>query len=120
MRSRQRSPAAKVAQAQGLFNVVGGAWPIISLRSFEWIYGKKNDIFLQRTVGGLLLSIGYAQLSASDSEQGLRVARRFGLATALTLLANDLVYIPKGEMRNTYLQALACDIGWIVARSRAQ
>ena len=110
-----RQSARNLARAQGLFNVIGGAWPIVNLRSFEWVYGKKNDVFLQKTVGGLLFSIGCVQLLAQDSDDGITLARRLGIATATTLLMVDLVYIPKREMRLTYLQDLACEIGWIAA-----
>lgn len=110
----------KVAAAQGIFNVLGGAWPLLSLRSFEWVYGKKNDVYLQKTVGGLLLSIGCVQLTARGSAEELALARRLGVATALTLLAIDLVYIPRREMRLSYLQDLACEIGWIAAWMRAR
>ncbi len=119
MRRKQTRNLRDLARAQGLFNVIGGAWPIVSLRSFEFIYGNKRDIYLQKTVGGLLLSVGYVQLTADDSEESLAVARRLGIATALTLLAIDLTYIPKGEMRKTYVQDLASEIGWIVAWLRA-
>lgn len=113
------SGAGKLARAQGLFNLAGGAWPIVSLRSFEWVYGKKTDIFLQKTVGGLLVSVGYAQLAAEPSTKGLAVARRIGISTALTLLTVDLFYIPKGEMRNTYVQDALMEVGWIIAWLRA-
>jgi hypothetical protein len=114
MRRRSLSPTS-VARSQGLFNIVGGAWPLVSLRSFEFVYGKKRDVFLQKTVGGLLLSIGLVQLLAEDSPGSLAAIRRLGLATAGTLLAIDLVYIPKGEMRKTYIQDALCEIGWIAA-----
>ncbi len=104
-----------LARAQGLFNLLGGAWPVVSLRTFEWVYGRKMDVFLQKTVGGLLVTVGYAQLTAGDSDDGVAVARRLGIATAATLLAIDLIYIPKGEMRRTYLQDLATEIGWLAA-----
>ena len=115
MRRKRSRSRTNLARAQGIFNVVGGAWPIVSLRSFEFVYGKKRDVYLQKTVGGLLLSVGYVQLTADDSEDSLAVARRLGIATAATLLVIDLIYIPKGEMRKTYLQDLACEVGWIVA-----
>ncbi|MFN2525817.1 MAG: hypothetical protein ABR505_06080 [Actinomycetota bacterium] len=109
----------KIAIAQGLFNALGGLWPLISLRSFEWVYGKKHDIFLQKTVGGLLLSIGCVQLAAADSGKQIPPIRRLGIATASTLLAIDLIYIPKGEMRWTYWQDTLCEIGWIAAWMRS-
>ena len=107
-----------VARWHGLFNLIGGAWPLVSLRSFEFVYGKKHDIFLQKTVGGLLFSIGCIQLAATDSEQELVSIRRLGIATAATLLAIDLIYIPRGEMRWTYWQDALCEIGWIAAWMR--
>ena len=116
----QNLATRRVATAQGLFNLIGGAWPILGLRSFEWIYGKKNDVFLQKTVGGLLFFIGCIQLTVADSPEEVSSARRLGLATALTLLAVDLVYIPKREMRWTYLQDAACQVGWIAAWRRAR
>ncbi len=112
--------ALAIARAQGTFNVVGGLWPIVSLRSFEWVYGRKTDVFLQKTVGGLLFSIGSIQLMASDSPEDVATARRLGIATALTLLAIDLVYIPKRHMRWTYWQDAACEIGWIAAWMRTR
>ena len=118
MRRNQTGNQRRLARAQGLFNVIGGAWPLVSLRSFEFVYGNKRDVYLQKTVGGLLLWVGYVQLTA-DSKDSLAVARRLGIATALTLLAIDLIYIPKGEMRKTYLQDVASEIGWIVAWLRA-
>ena len=109
----------EVARAQGLFNIIGGAWPIVSLRSFEWVYGRKRDVFLQKTVGGLLFAIGCVQLAATDSPEELRIVRHLGIGTAFTLLAIDLVYIPKGEMRWTYWQDALCEVGWIAAWMRA-
>ncbi len=92
----------------------------MSLRTFEWVYGKKRDIFLQKTVGGLLFSIGCVQLLSADSSAQVKTARQLGLATAATLLTVDLVYIPRGEMRWTYWQDALCEIGWIVAWMRAR
>jgi hypothetical protein len=111
--------AMKIAWAQGLFNVVGGAWPIVSLRRFEKVYGKKQDVFLQKTVGGLLLSIGLIQLNAKPSVETIVLIRRLGIATAVTLLMIDLVYIPRRQMRWTYWQDALCEIGWIAAWLRS-
>jgi len=111
---RQSRSASKLARAQGAFNIIGGAWPIVSLRSFEWVYGQKKDVYLQKTVGGLLLSVGLVQFTA-DSDEELQLARRLGILTALTLLVVDAVYIPNGDMRKTYLQDAACEIGWLAA-----
>jgi hypothetical protein len=78
-----------VAKAQGAFNVAGGMWPLLSMRSFEAVYGPKVDKWLQRTVAGLLVTTGVTQLlSRTDAE--LNTARRLGIGTAATLAASDL------------------------------
>jgi hypothetical protein len=45
-RRRGLTSHREVAVLQGTFNVLGGLWPIASLRNFEWVYGKKQDVFL--------------------------------------------------------------------------
>lgn len=122
-RSRGHEPAdtvaVAVAVAQGAFNVVGGLWPLVHLRSFEWVFGPKNDVWLQRTTGGLLVSAGLTQLGAATDARGPAHARRIGLGTALTLLAVDLVYVPKGRIRPTYLLDAAMQTGWLAAWLRS-
>jgi hypothetical protein len=107
--------AHTVAVAHGAFNVVGGLWPLLHRRSFEWVFGPKRDVWLQMTTGGLLASAGAAQLAAAADPQGPAHARRIGLGTALTLLAVDLVYVPKGRIRPTYLLDAAMEAGWVAA-----
>jgi hypothetical protein len=117
--ARTPEPARALAVAQGAFNVVGGLWPLLHLRSFEWVFGPKSDEWLQMTTGGLLASAGAAQLAAATDPQGPAHARRVGLGTAVTLLAVDLVYVPKGRIRPTYLLDAAMQTGWITAWLRA-
>jgi hypothetical protein len=116
-RTSVREPAdtALVAVAHGAFNAVGGLWPLLHLRSFEWVFGPKTDVWLQKTTGGLLFSAGLAQLAAAADPRGPVQARRIGLGSALTLLAVDLVYVPKGRIRPTYLLDAAMQTAWIAA-----
>jgi hypothetical protein len=46
-------------------------------------------------------------------------ARRIGVGTALTFLLIDVVYVPAGRIRPTYLIDAAMEVGWIVAWSRS-
>ncbi|MBB5939042.1 hypothetical protein [Streptomyces zagrosensis] len=104
--------------SHGLFDVVGGLWPLVHRGSFEKAFGPKTDVWLQRTTGGLLVSVGIAQLAAATEPQGFAHARRVGLGTALTLLAIDLIYVAKGRIRPTYLLDAAMEAGWITAWRR--
>ncbi|MFE0331766.1 hypothetical protein ACWEWI_27775 [Streptomyces sp. NPDC003753] len=104
-----------VARAQGLFDLVGGGWPLLHLRSFEWVFGPKTEHWLQRTTAGLLATSGWALLRTPAVPGGAAQARRTGVGTAVTLLAVDLVYVPRGRIRPTYLLDAAMQAGWLAA-----
>jgi len=107
-----------MGKTHGAFNIAGGLWPLLHLRSFEAVFGPKEDRWLVYTVAGLLTSVGYAQTRASSPEAWTH-ARRLGLATATTLLTIDLVYVPRGRLKRTYLIDAAGEAallaGWTLA-----
>lgn len=117
-RRRVDARGLALAKAHGLFNVVGGAWPIVSLRTFEWVFGKKHEVYLEMTIGGLMISAGLSQMQSHGSREGIDHARRLGLAVATTLLAIDLIYVGGGVVRKTYLIDALFEIGWIAAWQR--
>lgn len=92
---------------------------MLHLRSFEAVFGPKADRWLEYTVGGLLTGIGYAQVRAGSADDW-RHARRIGVATATTLLAVDLVYVPRGRIRWTYLLDAAEEVALLAAWARAR
>lgn len=116
--SARSSPGVGLARAHGAFNLVGGLWPLVHRRSFEAVFGPKNDRWLQHTVAGLLAGNGVAQILATFSPAGLVEARRIGIITATWLLAIDLKYVTKGDISKTYLLDAAMEVGWLTAWSR--
>jgi hypothetical protein len=88
-----------MARVHGAINVVSGLWPILHMRSFEWVFGPKVDRWLVYTVAGLLTSVGYAQWRAGTDEDWPH-ARRIGVATSSTLLLIDLLNVPRGRIRD--------------------
>jgi hypothetical protein len=103
-----------MAIVHGAFNVLGGLWPLLHLRSFEAVFGPKRDRWLEHTVGGLLVAIGFTQIEAGTRDQW-RTARTLGIGTAATLLAIDAVYVPKRTIRWTYLLDAVEEIALIAA-----
>ncbi|MEV7691646.1 hypothetical protein ACFW1F_31900 [Streptomyces bungoensis] len=101
-----------VARSQGLFNLVGG-WPLLHLRSFECVFGPKSEEWLQQTTAGLLATAGCSMLLGPATTDGLRQARRTGVGTAMTLLAIDLLYVPRCRIRPTHLLDAAMQAGWL-------
>ena len=107
-----------MAKAHGALNMAGGLWPLLHVRSFEGVFGPKTDRWLEYTVAGLLTAIGYAQWQAATPSDWAH-ARRLGVATAGALLLIDLVYVPTGRIRRTYLIDAAAEavllLGWVIA-----
>lgn len=104
-----------MARAHGLFNVVNGLWPLLHMRSFEAVSGRKTDRWLVRTVAGLLVTIGVAQLRAGRSPDAVAQARLTGVGTALTLVAVDVYYVGTGRIPRVYLLDAAMEVGWLAA-----
>src|SRR4051794_1941176 len=100
---------------QGMFNIASGLWPLIHLRSFEAVFGPKSERWLVRTVAGLLLGNGVAQVRFRRSATGVAHARQIGVATAVTLAAIDLTYAPTGRISKMYLLDGAVEVAWITA-----
>lgn len=90
-------------RAQGAFNMVNGLWPLLHLRSFETVFGRKTDHWLVRTVAGLLLVVGVAQVSAEADASSIRTARRIGIGTSLVLGSIDVIYAPRRRISRLYL-----------------
>jgi hypothetical protein len=106
------SDPVTLAHAQGAFNLVSGSWPLLSMRTFEAVFGPKVDRWLVYTVSGLLVTNGLAQI-VSARAGGVDAARSLGYGTAGTLLAIDLIYVPMGRIRWTYLLDAAFEAVWI-------
>jgi hypothetical protein len=107
--------ALRVARFHGLFNVAGGVWPLVHLRSFEAVLGPKVDRWLVYTVAGLMVSVGSAQLCATADAASIRQARRAGVGCAVTLGAVDLVYAPRRRISRMYLVDALLEAAWIAA-----
>ena len=104
-----------LARAHGLTNVLGGLWPLLHMASFEAVFGPKTDRWLVKTVSGLLVVNGLAQLATTSSVTSVRHARQLGVGTAAVLAAVDLTYAPAGRISRMYLLDAAIEVGWIAA-----
>lgn len=57
----------KVALVQGIYFLITGIWPLLSMKTFLLITGPKTDLWLVKTFGLILAVIGavllYAQMT---------------------------------------------------------
>src|SRR3954470_3170999 len=65
---QNRARVKTVSLVQGLYFTLTGIWPILHLRSFEAITGRKRDRWLVKTVGGLIAVVG-ASLAVGAFEE---------------------------------------------------
>jgi hypothetical protein len=98
--------------SQGVFYVATGLWPIVHLRSFEAVTGKKRDTWLVQTMGGLIAAAGAALLVGAFEKQS-RSLRTLGIASAAALAAADLVFAGKGRISPVYFGDAAVEAGLI-------
>ena len=103
-----------LARLHGWFNLVNGLWPLLHMRSFVAVSGPKTDLWLVRTVAGLMVTNGITQLGAASSAATVPSARQIGIGTAATLLGIELRYATVGRISRIYLLDSAVEALWIV------
>jgi hypothetical protein len=105
--------------AQGTANILGGVWPLASMRTFEAIFGRKVDRWLVYTVAGLLVANGTAQVLASRAGE-VRAARWIGMGTAASLGVIDAIFVPRRRIPWTYALDGAVEATWLALWARAR
>jgi hypothetical protein len=104
-----------VALIQGIYFLVSGIWPIISMGTFLKVTGPKTDLWLVKTVGIILALIGLvlivAQLQAEISNSIIILA----IGSALSLALVEMIYVAKRVISPIYLADAVVElifIGW--------
>jgi energy-converting hydrogenase Eha subunit E len=92
-----------VALVQGIYFLVTGIWPLISMGTFLAVTGPKKDLWLVKTVGLILAVIGavliFAQQTAAVNTPVAFLA--IGAAASLTIV--EIVYVLKKGISPIYL-----------------
>jgi hypothetical protein len=108
-----------VPKAQALYYIPFSVWGLVNIRSFMWVTGKKEDVWLVKTVCLLLISVGAVIGQAGKKERITPEIAGLGISSAASLTAIDLWYAGKGRIRRVYLLDaignLGLIAGWIVA-----
>ena len=82
----------RIEIAQGVYYLLTALWPFLSLRTFIAVTGPKTDVWLVKTVGGLLVVIGIALIVGSNSEEIKPNTICLGVFSALALALIDIYY----------------------------
>jgi hypothetical protein len=104
-----------VALVQGIYFFVTGIWPILSMRTFLLVTGPKTDLWLVKTVGLVLASIGATLLFAGWTAQVNPPVIFLAISAALSLTIVEIVYVAKHVISPVYLGDTIAEvilIGW--------
>ena len=87
--------------AHGVYFLLTGVWPLLSIGTFEAVTGPKVDRWLVKTVGLLVAVIGASLLA--DASRPSRGSKVLGAGSAAALGGVDVVYALKGRISKIYL-----------------
>lgn len=92
-----------VSKIQGAYWFITGVWPFIHLRSFLWVTGPKEDIWLLYTVSVLIIAIGGVLLAAGLRSFVTHEIKWLGIAGAAGLTGIDVYYALSDVIWDVYL-----------------
>ncbi|MGH9889746.1 MAG: Rieske 2Fe-2S domain-containing protein, partial [bacterium] len=105
---------------QGAYYVATGLWPVLHLRSFEAVTGRKKHGWLIRALGGAIAAVGAALLTSEVATP--RRAPRLGLGAAVALGLAGVFLVATRRGSRAYLADAAVEAGfaaaWLTAERR--
>jgi hypothetical protein len=109
-----------VAAIQAGYFLITGIWPLLHIRSFEWVSGPKVDRWLVKTVSALIAVIGTAIGLAAWRRRLTPEIEALGVGSALALASVDVVYVARRRIRWVYLLDAAAEVAlaaaWVVTQ----
>jgi hypothetical protein len=113
---------------QGLYYLLTGVWPLVSIRTFQLVTGPKTDHlptgreadhWLVMTVGVLITAAALAILTAAWRRRVSAEIAVLAVAAATGLTAIDVIYVARQVIAPIYLLDAAIEVvliaGWIAA-----
>lgn len=104
--------------AQGIYYVASGLWPIIHLRSFMAVSGRKHDTWLVQTFGAFIAAVGAVLIREANASSGQH-AQRLAITTAVTLAAADTWFVSRGRISPIYLADALVELALAAATMRS-
>ena len=102
-----------VAVVQGVYYLLTGIWPLVSIRTFMMVTGPKTDLWLVKTVGVLVTTIGVTLLVAAGRDEIGVQTLVLAVGSAAALTAIDVIYVAKRVISPIYLADAAPEIALI-------
>jgi hypothetical protein len=115
---------------QGLYFLSTGAWPLVSVESFQWVTGPKSDHLIAdppteadhwmlNTISALIIAISLVILTAAARRNVTFDICLLGILSAAALTTIDIVYVARGTISPIYLADAAVEVVLILAWTKA-
>lgn len=108
-----------VSYAQGIYYFLSGIWPVVHINSFMAVTGPKTDLWLVKTLGGIIAVCGiWFFIVAYYKKIGFRVTF-LGVALASAFAFSDFYFSLTNQISIVYmidgLAQVMLIIGWLLA-----
>lgn len=104
---------------QGAYYLATGLWPILSIKSFQWVTGPKQDKWLVKTMGAMIAAVSAPLLVAGGRGVVSTEALTLAVGAACALGLADVVYSLKRVVSPVYLLDAAVEGGLLGAYAAA-
>lgn len=115
----ERALLSYTALLQAGYYVITGIWPLVHIRSFMAITGRKTDLWLVKTAGVLITAIGSTLGVAGLRGKTTPEIRLLAIGSALGLTGIDIVYVAKKQISPIYLLDAVAELGliglWVIS-----
>lgn len=103
-----------IALGQGLFYLLTGIWPLVSIRTFQKVTGPKFDLWLVKTVGVLVAVIGSVLVVSAFRRPISPETKLLALGSAAGFTGIDTVYVARRRISPIYLADAAAELSLIL------
>jgi hypothetical protein len=124
--------AVALCWAQGLYFLATGAWPLVSVETFQRVTGQKSDHLIAdppteadhwmlNTISTLIIVISVVILTAAWRRRISFDVSLLGVMSAAALAIIDVVYVARGTILPIYLADAAVEVviiavwAWLLA-----
>jgi hypothetical protein len=124
--AKSSSLAVALCWAQGLYFLATGAWPVVSVETFQRVTGQKSDHLIAdppteadhwmlNTISALIIVISVVILTAAWRRRVSFDVSLLGVMSATALAIIDVVYVARGTIWPIYLADAAVEVVIIAA-----
>ncbi len=113
-----------VPLGHGIYFLVTGIWPLLSIGTFQRVTGPKTDLWLVKIVGVLITVIGAVIAVAGIRNQITPEIKSLAVASAAGLAGIDTVYATRGRISPIYLADAVAELClilvWLFVRTNGR